>query len=87
METPDSNMPALLKQSLVLLTAHRAIDQFEELNFGDAGLAGHFLEQAVPEVLRAAMAGLSADRSFLSIRRPKDEPMVVAIALLEPFFL
>lgn len=80
-------MPATLKQSLVLLTAHGAIDQFEELNFGDAGLSGHFLEQAIPKVLRAAMACLCANCRLLSIRRPKDEPMVVAVVLLEAFFL
>ena len=28
-----------------------------------------------------------ADGRLFSIRRPKDEPMVVAIVLLEPFFL
>ena len=79
-------MPAILKQSLVLLTAHGAIDQFEELNFGDAGLPGHFLEQAIPKVLRAAVACLGADCRLLSVRRPKEEPMVVASSCWNPFF-
>ena len=80
-------MAALFKLSLVLLSSHGAIDKFEELNLSKADLPGHFLEQTVPKVLRAAVACLSADRRLLSIRRPKDEPMVVAIVLLEPFFL
>lgn len=80
-------MPAILKQNLVLLSAHGAIDKFEELNLGDADLSGHFLEQTVPKVLRAAVACFGADSRLLPIRRPKDEPMVVAIVLLEPFFL
>ena len=72
---------------VILLTAHGAIDQFEELNLGNAALPSHFLEQAVPKVLRAAVACLGADCRLLAIRGPKEEPMVVAIVLLETFFL
>ncbi len=80
-------MPALFEMSLVLLSTHRAIDKFEELDLREADLPCHFLQQAVPKVLRASMACLGADRGLLAIRSPEEEPMVVTIVLLEPFFL
>lgn len=81
------NVDALFKQFLVLLAAHRAIDQIKELDLRDADLPGHFLQQAITKVLRAAVARLGADGRLLSIRRPIDEPMMVAVVLLKPFLL
>lgn len=84
---PHLKIAAIVKQLLVLLAAHRAIDQIKELDLRDADLTGHFLQQAIPKILRAAVARLGADGRLLSIRGPIEEPMMVAVVLLKPFLL
>jgi len=73
------------ENTFVLLAAHWAVNQIQELMLGKLALTRHSRKNRVPDIpLFSRVACLGSNAGLLAIERTVEEEMVVTLLLYEP---